>query len=925
MKPERWKKIEALFESALDRDSAERAAFLDRECGDDESLRQEVESLLAHQQATGRFIPTLIHDAAKLLPDDRSFADSDVRFIPGLVLAERYRIIGLLGKGGMGEVYRADDLKLGQPVALKFLPESLAKDRAMLARFHQEVRIARQISHPNICRVYDIGEAQGQHFLSMEYVDGEDLGSLLRRIGRLPSDKATEIASQLCAGLAASHEQKVLHRDLKPATVMIDGRGKARIMDFGLAGLAGEFRDQEVRAGTPAYMAPEQLAGREVSVKSDIYSLGLVLYELFTGRKVFEAGSLEDLMRQHESSAPPSISDYVKEIDPLVERVISRCLEKDPRNRPASVSQVAAALPGGDPLAAALAAGETPSPEMVAAAPKEGALRPPVAVACLAGVFVLFAAILLLSDKVMLHNRAGLKKSPDALAERAGNIINRLGYTESPVDTAHGFSIDEGYGIYAQGREVPSVRWDRIDSGQPLSIFFWYRQSPRYLETLSGGKVSVTDPPMAVSNMATALLDPRGRLIQFEAVPPQIEESPGQPAAPDWSALFAEAGLDMSRFVAVDSKWVPPMAHDARAAWEGVYPDAPDVPIRVEAAVFRGRPVYFHLVPPWERPFRQEEFLSTRGRKAAGVLLTIVFIACLVGGVLIARRNLRLGRGDRKGAYKLALFVFFVEMIGLLLHQDHLPSLSGELNVWYEAATQALFLSVLFWLLYVALEPYVRRRWPNLIISWSRLMAGGFRDPMVGRDILIGGLLGFSHTLSIYFLVLLPDFLGQSMPPNTGGSANLFGVRALLAALLADSIISSILISLALMFMLLLLYVIFRKQWLATSVLWVLHYSVIFLAFGSAAASTSTAAWVTPALIATVYILGVTRFGLLCIIALQLFFTLSFHYPVTSDFSNWYAGTTIFSGLIILSLSVYGFYVSLAGQPLFRGGLLSDE
>jgi len=159
----------------------------------------------------------------------------DARFVPGTMLAERYRIVGLLGKGGMGEVYRADDLKLGQPVALKLLPDHLLSDGAALARFHREVRVARQVSHKNVCRVYDIGEVDGRHFLSMEFIKGEELSSLLHRIGRLPSDKAIQIARQICAGLAAAHDVGVLHRDLKPSNVMIDEHGNARITDFGLA------------------------------------------------------------------------------------------------------------------------------------------------------------------------------------------------------------------------------------------------------------------------------------------------------------------------------------------------------------------------------------------------------------------------------------------------------------------------------------------------------------------------------------------------------------------------------------------------------------------------------------------------------------------------------------------------------------------
>src|SRR4029453_11686905 len=147
------------------------------------------------------------------------------RFAPGAIVAGRYRLVSLLGRGGMGEVYRADDLTLDQPVALKFLPEGVAVTDTRIAQFHNELRIARQVSHKNVCRLYDLGEADGRRFLTMEYVDGEDLSSSLRRIGRMPPDKAVQIARQLCAGIAAAHEKGVLHRDLKPANVMLDGNG----------------------------------------------------------------------------------------------------------------------------------------------------------------------------------------------------------------------------------------------------------------------------------------------------------------------------------------------------------------------------------------------------------------------------------------------------------------------------------------------------------------------------------------------------------------------------------------------------------------------------------------------------------------------------------------------------------------------------
>ena len=195
-------------------------------------------------------------------PPSSAFSLNEGRFLPGCLLAGRYRIIALLGKGGMGEVYRADDLTLGQPVALKFLPEEASRDESLLDRFRNEVRIARHVSHPNVCRVYDVGEVDGHTFFTMEYVDGEDLASLLRRIGRLPQDKALDIARQLCAGLAAAHAKGVLHRDLKPANIMLDGRGQVVMTDFGLAGLTDQIQGADIRSGTPAYMAPEQLRGR---------------------------------------------------------------------------------------------------------------------------------------------------------------------------------------------------------------------------------------------------------------------------------------------------------------------------------------------------------------------------------------------------------------------------------------------------------------------------------------------------------------------------------------------------------------------------------------------------------------------------------------------------------------------------------------
>src|SRR5262249_53957529 len=519
-------------------------------------------------------------------------ASGDGRFVPGAVLAARYRVVGLLGKGGMGEVYRADDLTLGQPVALKFLPAAVEHDEERRERFISEVRIARQVTHPAVCRVFDIGEADGEHFLSMEYVDGENLATLMRRIGRLGSDKALDIARQICAGLGAAHDKGVLHRDLKPENVMLDGQGKVRITDFGLAGLEDSIRGDDVRSGTPAYMSPEQLTGREVTARSDVYSLGLVLYELFTGKKAFEGKTFSEMLKKHRDERPPDPSSLVPSLDPAVEGTILRCIAKDPAMRPASALGVAALLPGGDPLTAAIAAGLTPSPEMVAAAGEAEGLSPRAASLCLA--VVLLGAVLapVLVGPLQLLNRIPVEKPPAVLEDRARELVKRVTAGEEPVDSAVGFDADSAYFQHVRETDASPRRWDALATGDPPVFAFYYRQSPHSLvSTHPKGVVTWTNPPIGqLSGNAGVRLDMRGRLLSFYSMPPQVEGDESSLSEPDWRSLLAETGLDPSTLREAPSRWTPPFYADSRRAWEGAYPERPDVAVRVEAAAYRGRP-----------------------------------------------------------------------------------------------------------------------------------------------------------------------------------------------------------------------------------------------------------------------------------------------------------------------------------------------
>ncbi|MCX6612858.1 MAG: serine/threonine-protein kinase, partial [Acidobacteria bacterium] len=367
------------------------------------------------------------------LSQPSTHASIEGRFLPGTLLNGRYRIIALLGKGGMGEVYRATDLTLGQSVALKFLPALASSDPRWLERFHSEVRIARQVSHPNVCRVYDIGEAEGLPFLSMEYVDGEDLASLLRRIGRLPCDKAIEISRKACAGLAAAHSKGVIHRDLKPHNIMLDRNGEVLICDFGLAAVASELNAAEIRQGTPAYMAPEQIKGTEVTHSSDIFSLGLVLYELFTGKRAYTASNINEMLNQQEAMSLTSMSSHASDIDPAVENIIRRCLDPIPANRPHSAIAIAAALPGGDPLAAALAAGQTPSPELVAASNSAG-LSTRYSVPLVVGALIYLLAFPYLKGHVEILDYAPVDLPQAALMVKAREIAVSFGYPSKPAD-----------------------------------------------------------------------------------------------------------------------------------------------------------------------------------------------------------------------------------------------------------------------------------------------------------------------------------------------------------------------------------------------------------------------------------------------------------------------------------------------------------
>jgi predicted Ser/Thr protein kinase len=820
------------------------------------------------------------------------------RFLPGTILAGRYRVAGLLGRGGMGEVYRATDLTLGQAVALKFLPEGLARDERALARFYNEVRTARQVTHPNVCRVYDIGQVEGVPYISMEFVDGENLASLLRRIGRLPADKALETARRLCAGLAAAHERNVLHRDLKPANVMIDSRGQVIIMDFGLAGISEQLQN-DVRSGTPAYMSPEQLAGKEVTFQSDIYALGLVLYEVFTGKHAFEASSMMELMDLQQRGAPASLSSTVKDLDPAVERIILSCLAPNPAQRPPSTLAVAAALPGGDALAQALAAGETPSPELVAAAGETEGLQPKVAMAWLAAALACIAAVAVLAPTQDITTKVPLENPPEALARDARKMLSGFGYTARPQDTAWGFSYSQDYRDYL--REHPDearTRWKDPAASQPPVIGFWYRESPAIMAAgrhLSSVMVVFDDPPMEMSGMLRVRLDPDGKLRQLEAVPPQVEP-PAPPGSFAWSGLFQAAGLDLAQFQPAEPQWTPLANWDQRAAWTSDR-------LRVEAAAWRGHPVFFRLIGPWTTPERTKPPGSEQQIAQLSVIYSALLAACV-----IAWLNFRSGRVSLQGAGKLAGVFFAAMALDLFLFMHHSTS-AAELDGFWRVVSMSAINACAAWVFYLALEPWVRRRWPQTMISWNRFVVKGIHDPLVGRDLLYGVAVGGAAAL----LGLSKTALGAaSAGPNFPSLEALKGVRYLIGESLA-TFAAGLFETLLTFFLLFLLRVMLRKQWIAVAA---------FIPVGIALnISVSSDLWLdlTYALIfALIWMVVLLRFGLLATMVADAARGLLMQFPRTLDLSAWYAATVAVPLIVIALVAVYGFRNSLGGRRLIQ-------
>ena len=892
----------------------DRQSALEQMCQDDSELRFYVEQLLecdletedAFAERNLGIGPRLLSNASGHHASPALGAPENGRFLPGTKVADRYRIVCLLGRGGMGEVYRADDLKIGTMVALKFLPSHLSNHAQALDYFINEVRLARQITHPNVCRVYDIGEEDGFHFISMEFVDGEDLKSLIKRIGPPARVKGAEIAKQLCIGLNAAHQKGVLHRDLKPANVMIDGRGQVRITDFGLARLTSD-EDDVTLLGTPAYMAPEQRSRGEATVASDIYSLGLVLYEIFTGEPYHQEPRQDHFPFQ--SPRPVFAGWSSAEIDPQTQKIVSSCLSLEPDQRPASALSVAAAIPGKTSLDATLALGETPSPEMGAAV-GDKTLSARISLAMIVGIMMGVVVIGVLSQ--VSQRAIQFRVDEPIKVQGAREPVRQFGYERLISDSSWGLEWNQHYFASRTGGGAFDA-WTKLSGAPPTAATLWFRSSPTQLVSYRGHApyaaffVTPDDPPNVEPGMVRLRLESDGRLQEFVAVPTSEmirRESRSGLGENHWrDQLLTVAGIDskdlerqMELVPAAHRSATPPVFADHWEQWRSEK-------LVVELAGYMGYPVYFRIanidaatVPAVPRPFE--------------IVFSISALSLFTIAVVFARRRWLDKSADLRGAKIMFVFILVTSLLYWCLQAHHVVS-GEELAMFLKTLGRALLRATVICAAYLALEPIVRRRWPRSLVGWNRLLQGRFRDPIVGRDILVGVVAGVLAQLvgsaGLLFggsrqIVLLADPI-LNIGSGPFDLRVLMGPQSALGQICAESFLALVGGFVAVPLFFVILRAIFRKSWLAAVAL-VLFYSMPALIQGDVHGALSVMVWTAMGLYCFF------RFGILAVVVGWCAWRL-LAWPVSFDHTTAHLNVGLVAHLAIVALTCWVYFSSL--------------
>ncbi|MBI4906616.1 MAG: hypothetical protein HY820_23510 [Acidobacteria bacterium] len=594
--------------------------------------------------------------------------------------------------------------------------------------------------------------------------------------------------------------------------------------------------------------------------------------------------------------------------------MILHCLAPDPADRPDSACAVAMALPGGDPLAAALAAGETPSPEMVAGAGADIGISVRAAVSCL---MLLVASILVgqwISDDRQIAGAVSLDLPPDALAARAREVCRAFGYPAKPRDRAFGMAYDTDYLQHMWTAKDRRPLRDR----RPSPIYFWYRESPSPLLPGSVGGVRYLDPPPSKPGMLSLQLDSAGHLIQFGVVP--VAVAPATPAFDNWRTLFGAAGLDMRDFEETGSQWAPPLLPDMRKAWNGSYPGQPEPLIRVEAGTKGGRVVYFRIFHPWVSPQDGEPIRVVGVRPGVRALMNPVGAVWMWALVLLssvlAWRNLRSGRGDRRGAFRIAVYIFVVQLIQAIAVGDLAHPFERELP----AIHRSVMLAFQVWLAYIGLEPLARRIWPQALITWSRLLSGRWRDPLLGRDLLIGITAGCAFVTAVgvtavgvaWSALSTGTLVGYALPVGLGSIVETMAIPVSAPVLFGITFVVSLSG----------LWAILGRKWAAALVGWALLTAVFVSAAGGYAIVVPQAVtWAGIGLVVALYVILLLRVGLTTMITCMVTVVLNLSLPGGLDFSAWHQQPGRINALLLFALGLYAFRIALAGRPILGAKL----
>jgi hypothetical protein len=611
--------------------------------------------------------------------------------------------------------------------------------------------------------------------------------------------------------------------------------------------------------------------------------------------------TMQELIALQEAAQPGSLTAIATDVDPAVERVIRRCLDPDPSRRPASALAVAAGLPGGDPLAAALAAGETPSPELVAAAGGTDGLAPRYALTCLAVILACLASIPWLRQPQMAMLRAPAEFSPEVLAQKARELTVRFGYPRKPADRA--LRLLERNDLLEYMRQLPSPDWDRWLAGEgPGSLRYREAQAPLLAEPL--GIVTALNPAPVQPGMVQVDLESNGRLRYFRGVPYSMGEQPEGPAL-EVAEVFAAAGLDLTRFTPGELPRSPLGVADQVRAWRGPHPVIPRTEIWVQMGSWRGQVTEFRMIGPWMKEAGQAGVSwMQRSLEFGGVAVALFFT------LVLSRRNWKMGRVDRRGALRLAI-VSGALVVVTWLSSLHPVLASGMFGIVSEIVAQAMFFGATLWLVYLAIEPSVRARWPQSLVTWSRLLAGRWQDSQVWAHVLIGGAAGLALFTAVTGLDAM-RFAEEGVRPGLWDD-HLLGVRPWLGEL-SRMLVGSMQAGLVLFLVMCGLRALLRRDWLATVVA-----SALFAAQSGAASGRPD--WLVSYLVYFVIFVAIIslllRMGLVVMIAMVFFFNGMSTLSLGTDWTAWYFSSGVATFLVLASIATYGFWRALGSQTIF--------